>query len=111
MKKPISKCFKQCLITLIVGGMSIVSTTTVRAAGPEHIQMLANMCSVCHGTGGKGADRIPKLNGELKAEKFIETMHGFVSGSEKATVMDTIAKALTDEELAALAKYFAALAQ
>jgi len=90
--------------------MSIVSTT-VMAAGPEHIQMLANMCAVCHGTGGKGADRIPKLNGELKPEKFVETMHGFVSGSEKATVMDTIAKALTDDELAALAKYFAALEQ
>ncbi|MFQ5661281.1 MAG: c-type cytochrome [Gammaproteobacteria bacterium] len=99
------------LCGLLLAASILWGTTTVQAAGPDHIHMLANMCSVCHGTGGRGAGRIPKLNGELEIQKFVDTMHGFVSGNEKATVMDRIAKGLSDDEIKALAEYFAALEQ
>ncbi len=70
-------------------------------------QVLANTCFSCHGTGGKSLGEMPTIAG--KSEDFIrDKLMDFKSGKLEATVMDRIAKGFSDEEIAALAEFFAA---
>jgi len=68
----------------------------LRAEVPGRVEVLANACAVCHGTDGRGAQKIPKLNGELKVFDFVITMKGYANGTERSTVMGRIAKGLTE---------------
>ncbi len=88
---------------LLAGGLAF-SATTLAAPSAE---MLANTCAACHGTNGNSVAATPSLAG-TSADYFVETMQAFKDGTRKATVMDRIAKGYTDEELAAMAGYFAA---
>ncbi len=80
------------------------------ASGPAQAEMasgavLANTCFSCHGTDGKSAGDMPTIAG--KNENFItQKLKAFKSGSLEATIMNRIAKGFTDEEIAALAKFF-----
>ena len=68
--------------------------------------VLTHTCFSCHGTDGKSAGGMPAIAG--KSESFIAgTLKAFRSGEIEATIMDRIAKGFTDEEIAALAKFFA----
>jgi len=93
---------------LIVSFVTALSLTVpARAEGIDRIKLLADACAVCHGTDGRGSKKIPKLNeGEVKVDDFVETLHGFASGEEKATVMDKIAKGLQEDDYKLLAEYF-----
>ncbi len=80
------------------------------ATGPAQAEMasgaaLANTCFSCHGTDGRSAGDMPTLAG--KSETFItEKLKAFKSGSLDATIMIRIAKGFSDQEIAALAKFF-----
>lgn len=76
------------------------------AAPPSLAEMLSDACTTCHGTDGKGSGKIPKLKG-LDANDISESMHGFQTGEEKATIMHRYAKGYTNEELKLIANYFA----
>jgi len=52
--------------------------------------------------------QIPRLAGRDRAE-LVRQLTAFKQGTLRATVMDQIAKGYSDEELAALADYFARL--
>lgn len=93
---------------LVVSFVSaLLLTVPARAEDISRVKLLADACAVCHGTNGRGSKKIPKLNeGEVKVNDFVETMHGFVSGEERATVMDKIAKGLQEEDYKLLADYF-----
>lgn len=97
------------IATTLVAGFISMSwlASTAQAEDISRIKLLADACAVCHGTDGRGSKKIPKLNeGEVKVDDFIETMHGFASGEEKATIMDKIAKGLQEEDYKLLADYF-----
>ncbi len=80
------------------------------ASGPAQAEMasgavLTYTCFSCHGTDGKSAGDMPTIAG--KSEDYItEKLKAFKSGELEATVMDRIAKGFTDDEIAALAKFF-----
>jgi cytochrome subunit of sulfide dehydrogenase len=104
--------FKTTLIatSLMTVFISMLLTSAANAESISRLQLLADVCAVCHGTDGRGANKVPKLNeGELKVDDFTSTMHGFVSGEERATVMDRIAKGLKEDDFKLLADYFATL--
>lgn len=63
-------------------------------------------CAGCHGTDGDSQGSAPSLKGE-DAATLKEMLMDFKAGKEKATIMDRIAKGYSDEELAAVAEYFA----
>lgn len=88
---------------------SVLHTAVLMAAVPSQIEALANACALCHGTDGRGVKKIPKINSELTVADFIATMKGYADGTEGATIMDRVAKGLTDEEIEQLAEYFANL--
>lgn len=82
-------------------------STVVQAEAPT-AAMLANACAGCHGTlGASAGPSMPSLAGQSKAA-FIDSMKKFKSGERPATVMGRLAKGYNDEQVAAMADYFAA---
>lgn len=70
---------------------------------------MANTCSGCHGTNGVPAvSYIPPLAG-LAEEEFTKAMIAYRDGTRTATIMNRVAPAFSDEEIAAMAAYFASL--
>lgn len=70
------------------------------------IQTLAASCAACHGPNGNSAGGTPSL-AALNQGYFTQRMQGFKDGSVSATVMHHHAKGLSNEEITALATYFA----
>ena len=72
-------------------------------------EVLANTCFSCHGTDGNSLGDMPTIHG--KSEQFIiKKLRAHKSGSgsgASSTVMSRIAKGFSDDEIAALAKFFA----
>lgn len=69
--------------------------------------MLATHCTGCHGDDGASLGPASPSIGGLDKDYFIKTMQAFKSGKRHATVMGRIAKGYTDEEIRAMAGYFA----
>jgi cytochrome subunit of sulfide dehydrogenase len=69
---------------------------------------LAAGCSACHGTNGQvHGDTVKPLAG-VAADKIVAAFNDFKSGALPATVMHQIAKGYSDEQIRAMAAYFAA---
>lgn len=73
-----------------------------KAVSADAIAPLAASCQTCHA--GQGA--IPAITA-LPPAVFITLMRGFRDNPEGATIMPRFATGLTDEEIAALAAWFA----
>lgn len=70
---------------------------------------MADSCAGCHGTNGVPAvSYIPPLAG-LSVDSFTEAMNGYRDGTRRATIMNRVAPAFSDAEIAAMAEYFASL--
>jgi cytochrome subunit of sulfide dehydrogenase len=64
-------------------------------------------CSGCHPASAKVTSPVPRLAGQDRAA-IVRAMQDFRSGQRAGTVMDRIAKGFTDDEIQALAAWFAA---
>jgi cytochrome c553 len=62
-------------------------------------------CSGCHAKSG-GDPALPRLAGRSAAE-IVAAMQAFRAGKRPATVMDRIAKGFSDDEIAAIAAWYA----
>lgn len=96
----------------------IVLTCTALLAAPlaqaqeaaaMQVRSWAATCAACHGTDGKAiaGGAMLRLAG-LEAGFIAEQMRAFRDGKRAATVMHQIAKGYSDEQIAALAAFFAA---
>lgn len=63
-------------------------------------------CMGCHGDGGMGSGEIPRLAG-LPAAVTAGKMLAYKSDAQVGTVMNRIAKGYSDEEIQAVAEFFA----
>jgi sulfide dehydrogenase cytochrome subunit len=81
--------------------------STMAYAVPPSAAMLSNACGGCHGTHGASAGpSMPSLAGQSKVF-FIDAMKKFKSGERPATVMGRLSKGYTDEQIVAMADFFA----
>ena len=64
-------------------------------------------CSGCHPASARVSSPVPRLAGQDRAA-IVRAMQDFRSGQRAGTVMDRIAKGFTDDEIQALAAWFAA---
>ncbi|RKT47170.1 c-type cytochrome [Thiocapsa rosea] len=71
------------------------------------VRAWAASCAACHGTDGRAQKGMIALAGRDHEELYVALLE-FKSGDRPATVMDQHAKGYTDDELAALAAWFAA---
>jgi len=85
--------------SLVAGATGFVPTAT--GADP---QLLASSCSGCHSSSDALVTTIPRIRG-LPEPVLLEALHAFRNGQRRATVMDRIAKGLTDDEIRQLAAY------
>ncbi|MBF6986442.1 c-type cytochrome [Cupriavidus sp. IK-TO18] len=74
----------------------------------QYVRINAAGCTSCHGPSGRAPEgsTIPSLAGRPQAE-LVAQMQAFRSGTRPATVMHQIARGYTDEQLAAIAAWFA----
>ena len=88
---------------LLTGGAAFGQT-----AQALHTRSLAATCASCHGTDGNavpGAE-MARLSG-LPKDYIVAQMQAFREGKRPATVMHQLTKGYSDEQIDALAAYFA----
>jgi len=68
----------------------------------------ASKCGKCHGKQGEGLKKNPALAG-MESSVFMEKMQMYRSGAGDSKIMTRFAQALSDEEMAELAAYYAGL--
>ena len=73
----------------------------------EYGEYLSSECTTCHQADG-GDDGIPSITG-WPADVFVTVMHAYKKKARPHPVMQMMAGRLSDEEIAALAAYFADL--
>jgi len=86
--------------------LSGLALGSVAAATPS-ASMLANTCAGCHGTNGVSQGPATPTIAGISSEYFIEAMKAYRDGSRPSTIMTRIAKGYSDEEIQAMASYFA----
>jgi cytochrome c553 len=85
-----------------IGVASIAAAANAAADPPTG----AVSCSGCHATSTRVTTPVPRIAG-LDRAIFLKAMQDFRTGQRVGTVMDRIAKGFTDEEIQALAAWFA----
>ena len=90
-------------VAAAIGMLSIAAAVVASAEPPAG----AVSCSGCHPASAKVTSPVPRLAGQDRAA-IVRAMQDFRSGQRAGTVMDRIAKGFTDDEIQALAAWFAA---
>jgi cytochrome subunit of sulfide dehydrogenase len=91
------------VVAAAIGVFSIAAAVIASAEPPAG----AVSCSGCHPASAKVTSPVPRLAGQDRAA-IVRAMQDFRSGQRAGTVMDRIAKGFTDDEIQALAAWFAA---
>ncbi len=86
-----------------IGVASIVAATAASAEPPPG----AASCTGCHPASTRVSSPVSRLAG-LDRAAIVRAMQEFRSGQRLGTVMDRIAKGFTDEEVQAIAAWYAA---
>ncbi|MDH3595108.1 MAG: c-type cytochrome [Rhodospirillales bacterium] len=82
---------------------------TAQAAGDAAAgKTKAKSCAGCHGADGKGVKKNPPLAGKDEAA-FVAAMNDYKSGAKKHSMMNMLAKKLSDADIANLAAYYSSL--
>lgn len=93
------------LIMALLAGGAVFSTSAL-AIEPSYTVMLSNTCNGCHGTGGNSAGpNMPNLGG-VPSSYTVDQMKMFKSGERPSSIMGRIAKAYSDDDIAAMASYY-----
>ena len=91
----------------IAAAFALVSTAALAQGDIEYGQYLSSECVTCHQAKQSDA-QIPVIHG-MDAGALADIMKLYRSGEMENAAMRTVAKRLTDEDIAALAAYFASL--
>jgi sulfide dehydrogenase cytochrome subunit len=84
-------------------GASLIAAAVVASAEPP---AGAASCSGCHPASTRVPSPVPRLVG-LDRAAIVRAMQDFRSGQRAATVMDRLAKGFTDDEIQAIAAWYA----
>ena len=87
--------------------LAIAGTTHAQGVSTQQARSWAAGCANCHGTNGQAQPGLASLAGASKDET-VQKMKEFKSGARPATLMHQLAKGYTDEQIEAIAAYFAA---
>ncbi|MFB9985478.1 c-type cytochrome [Mesorhizobium kowhaii] len=96
---------------LILGLAALVVTSSfVQAAGDSIAgQKVMTQCQVCHGKDGIGKlSYTPNISGQ-KYEYLVHSLMAYKIGQRKSQMMSAVVKNLSDEDIANVAAYYAAI--
>ena len=85
----------------------MASTGLAQAQDVLQVRSWAAACANCHGTAGRAQPGMEALAGANK-DDIVKKMLDFKAGRKPATIMHQLAKGYSDEQIAAIAGYFAA---
>jgi cytochrome c553 len=94
-------------ITTAFALATLGATAAIGQGGDARARNIAATCANCHGTDGVSVGEVPSLAGKPR-EEIVRMMQEFKAGTRPATVMNQLAKGYTDEQIDALAGWFAA---
>ena len=97
---------RQIIAVSIAAGSLIILADRSQAADRDGEAQLAAMCASCHRLDG-GDRGIPTILG-MGLEMFTRAMLAYRSGERPSHIMHAVALSLSDEEIATVARYFAA---
>lgn len=86
---------------------ALLLAAPIPAGAADRGRDLAATCAGCHGTNGHARGDMKPLAG-VPAAKIAAALADFRTGVLPSTVMGQIAKGYTDEQVQAIAEYFAA---
>ena len=95
------------LAAAFASGAVFTAPALAQGGDPNLGRNLAAACANCHGTNGMSQQGMPSLAGQQRTY-LAQQMQDFRAGKRTATIMHQIAKGYTDEQIDALAAYFAA---
>ena len=90
------------VVAAAIGSLAIVAAGVAWAEPPAG----AVSCSGCHPASARVTSPVPRLAG-LDRAGIVRAMQDFRSGQRTGTVMDRISKGFTDEEIQAIAAWYA----
>jgi cytochrome c553 len=108
-QRPAKEAFVRIFVVALGVAIAALGATVAIAQGgdPKSARGIAATCANCHGTGGVSVGDIESLAGKPR-EEIVRKMQEFKSGARPATIMNQLAKGYTDEQIEALAGWFAA---
>jgi sulfide dehydrogenase cytochrome subunit len=86
--------------------LTALPVATALAEGPS-ATALAYTCAGCHGTDGSSAGPSSPSIAAMDAEVFVDAMQDYKADKRNSTIMNRIAKGYTDQQIAAMAEFFA----
>ncbi|MBN2646228.1 MAG: c-type cytochrome [Thiotrichales bacterium] len=92
----------------LIAAVSLMAATHAHAE-PQMAtgQAMAWQCAPCHGVNGQEfSEAMPPLAG-MPVKQFMDAMLAYREGTRPAVIMDRVARGFTDEELNAMAQWFA----
>ena len=89
---------------VLAGVMSMPMAVAAPQASGE---MMGNTCAGCHGTHGRLVNEAFMPLAGMKESTFIKAMNDFRSGTRPATLMGHVARGYSDEQIKAMAEFFA----
>ncbi len=96
-------------MVLTIGLVAALGMGSAQAAGDAAAgKAKAASCAGCHGANGEGVGSNPKLAGMDEA-KFVQAMADYKSGKRANAVMKGMTAALSEQDTANLAAYYASL--
>lgn len=90
------------LVGISLAAVGLADTGPALAA--PSVETITRNCVVCHGPKEAGQAEIPTL-ANYPAKKMAEMLAGFKADQKPATIMNRIAKAFSDEQIAAIADH------
>jgi cytochrome subunit of sulfide dehydrogenase len=78
-----------------------------QAPSAAQVRSWAAACANCHGTNGQAQPGMESLAGVNK-DDIVKKMQDFKAGRKPATIMHQLAKGYSDDQIQAIAAYFAA---
>ena len=93
--------------TSVAFALLLVSGTTFGASMDVAKAIVEEKCHLCHGKDGEASSAIyPRLAGQNR-NYLVKQLKNFRDGKRKSDTMNEMAKGLTDDQIEALAEYFA----
>jgi cytochrome c553 len=92
------------VISIVLGALSVAPAASAQA--PNAARDIAATCANCHGSNGVSRGVVPSLAGQPKADVATKMLE-FKQNKRPGTIMPQIAKGFTDEQIDAVAAWFA----
>jgi sulfide dehydrogenase cytochrome subunit len=86
---------------------ALLAALPLAAPAQDAGRRLAATCASCHGTDGRGVTSEVAALAGLPKERIVSQMKAFKDGTRPATIMHQLAKGYTEQQIEAIASYFA----